>query len=232
MQDGFVPARFQGDANGGGLFWFHGRTLAYCLGGANTFFAAYALQPQQKPNPQTRRLEPAACFRHCGHGQSVARAAPGVHNEGMATFRSKTIRCMILATAMLGLPCRDALPQDEIAPSAWTSVAQAAIPMVLVESGESYQWKSPSEDGDTQSISIQTDHLALIRRFWHGDSFASRLSRGPVVRITIDWDRTTGTYALRRVALGFLRKRIWLAHDISDTEDRHGTLSIQISKEW
>ena len=139
---------------------------------------------------------------------------------------------MILATVILGLHRRDALPQDEIAPIAWSNIAQAAIPMVLVESGESYQWKSPSEDSVTQSISIQTDHLALIRRFWHGDAFASRLSRGPVVRITIDWDRTTGTYALRRVALGFLRKRIWLAHDISDTEDRYGTLSIQISKEW
>ncbi len=151
--------------------------------------------------------------------------------KDMAITKLNQRRCIILAAASLVIWRGDALSQDGGA-SSWTDVAQVAIPMVLVESGDSYQWKSPSEDSGAQSISIQTDHLALIRRFWRGNTIHSRQSHAPILRITIDWDRTTGTYALRRVALGFLGKRIWLAHDISDTDDHYGTLSLQVRWDW
>jgi hypothetical protein len=138
---------------------------------------------------------------------------------------------IILAAASLVMWRGYAWSQNEAA-STWTDVAQVAIPMVFVESGDSYQWKPPSEDSGTQRISIQTDHLAFIRRFWRGDASRSQPARAPVLRISIDWDRTSGTYALRHVALGFLGKRIWLAHDISDTDDHYGTLSLQVRWEW
>lgn len=124
---------------------------------------------------------------------------------------------------------------EDLAPRespAWFGIAQAAIPRVLVETDGGYQLKTPSGTDGVQRLTIGTDHLAAIRRFWRDSPNRSPKSAWPVLQTTVEWDTTSGTYTLKRVELGFFRRWVWLIHQLPDAEDRFGSIGIQIKMEW
>ena len=118
------------------------------------------------------------------------------------------------------------------ASSLWVELAQVAIPRILVETEEGYQFKETSGTDGAQRLTIGTDHLAAIRRFWKDDRYRSPLSSWPVLQTTVEWDPASGTYTLTRVELGFFRRWVWVIHQLPDAEDRYGSIGIQIKREW
>lgn len=114
----------------------------------------------------------------------------------------------------------------------WVELAQMAIPRMLVETEGEYQFKPPSGTDGVQRLTIGTDHLSAIRRFWKDNRYRSPRSSWPILQTTVEWDAESGTYALKRVELGFFTRRIWLIHQLPDTEDRFGSIGIQIKREW
>ncbi len=118
------------------------------------------------------------------------------------------------------------------APTVWVGLAQVAIPRILVETEGGYQFKTPSGTDGVQRLTIGTDHLAAIRRFWKDDRYRSPRSSWPVLQTTVEWDPASGDYTLKRVELGFFRRWVWLIHQLPDTEDRYGSIGIQIKMEW
>jgi len=145
---------------------------------------------------------------------------------------------IIIVLAMLCLPGVVAAVDTEEdslatpASSLWVELAQVAIPRILVETEGGYQFKTPSGTDGVQRLTIGTDHLAAIRRFWKDDRYRSPLSSWPVLQTTVEWNTVSGTYTLKRVELGFFRRWVWLIHQLPDTEDRYGSIGIQIKMEW
>lgn len=117
-------------------------------------------------------------------------------------------------------------------PSVWVGIAQATIPRVLVETEGEYQFKLPSGGDGVRRVTVGTDHLAAIRRFWHDDPYRSPKSSWPVLQTTVEWDAASDTYTLKRVELGFFRRWVWLVHELPDAVDRYGSIGIQIKLEW
>ncbi len=118
------------------------------------------------------------------------------------------------------------------ASTAWVDIAQVVIPRILVETEGEYSLRTPASTDGVQRLTIGTDHLALIRRFWKADPYRSPRSSWPVLQTTVEWDAASATYTLRRVELGFFGRRVWLIHELPDTEDRYGSIGIQIKREW
>lgn len=118
------------------------------------------------------------------------------------------------------------------ASSLWVDLAQVAIPRILVETEGGYQFKTPSGTGSVQRLTIGTDHLAAIRRFWKDDRYRLPRSSWPVLQMTVEWDPSSGIYSLTRVELGFFRRWVWLIHQLPDMEDRYGSIGVLIKREW
>lgn len=130
---------------------------------------------------------------------------------------------------------RDIEDTEVLAPRespAWFGIARTVIPRVLVEADGEYAFKMPSGGDGVRRVTIGTDHLAAIRRFWRDVPHRSPKSSWPVLQTTLEWDPASGTYTLTRVELGFFRRRVWLIHQLPDAEDRFGSIGIQIKKEW
>lgn len=117
-------------------------------------------------------------------------------------------------------------------PAIWVGIAQATIPRLLVETEGEYQFKLPSGGDGVRRVTIGTDHLAAIRRFWRNDPLRPPRSSWPVLQTTVEWDAAADTYTLKRVELGFFRRWVWLVHELPDVVDRYGSIGIQIKLEW
>jgi len=115
---------------------------------------------------------------------------------------------------------------------AWFGLAQVVIPRMLVETEGEYSLRTSESADGVRSLTIGTDHLAAIRRFWKADPYRSTRSSWPVLQTTVEWDPASGTYTLKRVELGFFRRWVWLIHQLPDAEDRFGSIGIQIKMEW
>jgi hypothetical protein len=145
---------------------------------------------------------------------------------------------IITVLAMNGLPevvaavDMEAVSLSARSSSRWMELAQMAIPRILVETEEGYQFKETSGTDGVQRLTIGTDHLAVIRRFWKNDRYRSSQSAWPVLQTTVEWDPASGTYTLTRVELGFFRRWVWLIHQLPDAEDRYGSIGVQIKMEW
>jgi len=116
--------------------------------------------------------------------------------------------------------------------SALVDIAQRAIPLVLVETEGEYHWRTRSDTDGIRTVTIGTDHLAAIRRFWKSGRHRSPLSSWPVLQTAVEWDPASGVYTLKRVELGFFRRRIWLIHQLPDADERYGSMGIQIKWAW
>lgn len=111
-------------------------------------------------------------------------------------------------------------------------IARAGVPFVLTERNGEYAWREQSGANGIQTVKIGTDQLAALRQFWKKGNDASKTSSGPVLQTAVDWDTSTGTYELKRVSLGLFGEHIWLIHDQPQSEEKTGTIGIQIKKKW
>lgn len=111
-------------------------------------------------------------------------------------------------------------------------IIRSGAPLVLVETDNGYDWKTASDADSIRRLTIGTDKLTEIRRFWKGGSQRPASSFWPVLQTTVEWDTSTGTYTLKRIELGFFRKRVWLMHEQSEADEKYGTIGIEIKKEW
>jgi hypothetical protein len=116
--------------------------------------------------------------------------------------------------------------------SALAEMVRAGAPLVLLEKDGDYSWRTLSDGDGVRSLRIGTDQLAEIRRFWKGGTHRPIGSAWPVLQTTVEWDTTSGTYTLKRIELGFFRKRVWLIHELREADERYGTIGVQIKKEW
>ncbi len=113
-----------------------------------------------------------------------------------------------------------------------SGIVRAGVSLVLVERDGELDWRIPSEAGSIRTLTLGTDNLAAIRRFWKGGRYRSASSWWPVLQTVVEWDTATATYAFKRINLGFFNKRVWLFHEQRETDETGGTFGIEIKKEW
>ena len=111
-------------------------------------------------------------------------------------------------------------------------IARAGVPFVFTERNGEYAWREQSGANGIQTVKIGTDQFATLRRFWKKGSEDSKTSSGPVLQTDVDWDTAIGTYELKRVSLGLFGERVWLIHEQSQSDEKTGTIGIQLKKEW
>ncbi|HAS83345.1 MAG TPA: hypothetical protein DCS43_11915 [Verrucomicrobia bacterium] len=113
-----------------------------------------------------------------------------------------------------------------------SGIIRAGVPLVLVERDGEFDWRVPSDVDSIRTLTLGTDNLAEIRRFWKGGSHRPASPWWPVLQTTVEWDTATGTYGLKRISLGFFGKRVWLFHEQRVEDDMYGTFGVEIKKEW
>ena len=50
--------------------------------------------------------------------------------------------------------------------------------------------------------------------------------------MTVDYDTSTGEYDFNRWGIGLFNRKLWLLHEIGDTDDELGHYGIQLQQEW
>jgi hypothetical protein len=111
-------------------------------------------------------------------------------------------------------------------------IAHAGVPLVFVEKDGGYARREPSGADGVRTVKIGTDQFADLCRFWNGEKNGEQTSSGPILQTTVDWDTAAKTYELKRIALGLFGERVWLIHELSQSDEKTSTIGIQLNKKW
>ena len=111
-------------------------------------------------------------------------------------------------------------------------IARVGVPLVVVEKEGEYAWRESSGADGVRTVEVGTDQFAALRRLWKRRKATPKEETEPALQTTVQWDTATGTYELNRVELGLFGRRVWLMHELRETDDESGTVGIQLKKEW
>ncbi len=117
-------------------------------------------------------------------------------------------------------------------PSTAMKIAQAGVPLVLVEKDGDYAWREQSAANGIRTVTIGTDQFATLRRLWSRNKDGAAMPPRTVLQTTVDWNTAAGSYELKRIELGLLGERVWLMHEQGTSDHEHGAIGIQFKKEW
>ncbi|MBL7077138.1 MAG: hypothetical protein ISS31_06685 [Kiritimatiellae bacterium] len=116
--------------------------------------------------------------------------------------------------------------------SALARIASGDLPLVVVERDGEYVWREESGADGVRTVTMGTDQFKALRRLWKRRRAHAEAIPSATVQTTVQWDTDTDTYGLSRIELGLFEKRVWLIHELRETDDEADAVGIQIKKEW
>lgn len=125
----------------------------------------------------------------------------------------------------------DSAGRTAVSPSV-AAIARAGVPLVFVEKDGEYAWREHSGAHGVRTVTIGTDQFAELRRLLKIGKDPEKAATGPVLKSTVDWDAVSGSYEMKRVELGLFGERVWLMHELRESDESPGGFGIQIRKEW
>jgi hypothetical protein len=105
-------------------------------------------------------------------------------------------------------------------------VARLGLPLLVVEEDGSTSQTSQADDGETRTVTLNSDHLVSgLRQI---GAIGDRPL--PSLRAELGLDEEGGTRDLNKLELGLPESGIWLLHEAD--KDGRGVTGIQIKKSW
>lgn len=125
--------------------------------------------------------------------------------------------------------------QEELAlPVESVQTQVCVVDVVIVEDTEvPYEWGAQTDGAGIVSIKLNTDYIGSVNRLLSGKRGPSPgTPTGSSLETTIEWDTTAGEYQFSRVELGLVGRRVWLVHELPESDEDTGAVGIRLRKEW